>query len=151
LVTSVLIGLAVVGCSAPAAGNTASSSPSNPPAATPTSDLSKDEAISVARGYGQDIGKDATVWYTMSGQYGDVYAALAHAATPDMDAPTVAASTREVWGVEFMLPSVEICGPEGTTCEKRDVLRTVFIDAKTGEWLTTAAFAPKPGDPLPKP
>lgn len=126
----------------------ASSSPPEPaPAASPEG-LSEPEAVAAAR---QHVSDDAAeVWATESGPFEDVFGSLAHQpAYLEEPATDAAAPDLMTWAVEFK-ESIEICGPSGGKCETRDALTTVFIDYKTGEFLTSSTFAPSPGDALPR-
>lgn len=114
----------------------------------PPGAVSASAAESVARGYLED--KTAPVWASVSGPFDLVYDALLpqHLERPSFADEKYAKSP--VWGVQFKVV-VDICPPSPWECTKRDGLRTVFVDAMTGEWLRTSTFAPNEGVPLPKP
>jgi hypothetical protein len=114
----------------------------------PPEAISASQAESVARGYLDD--REAPVWASVSGPIELVYDALLpkHVERPSfVDEPYAKA---QVWGVQFKV-KVDICPPRPHDCFTRDGLRTVFIDAMTGEWLRTSTFAPNEGVPLPTP
>lgn len=151
-----LVAFVLGACTAPAGATSATPQPdSKEVASLPTAagDLAEDVAIAKAR---EAINaKNAEVWATRVGSYNDVYLALAHrpddVEQPDPDAAGINVKDgQRVWGVQFKL-QVEICGPSGSNCEVRDALRTVLIDAESGDWLRTSTFAPSAGEELPRP
>jgi hypothetical protein len=104
---------------------------------------------SQARDMAREFAGDAPVWTTMSGTFESVFAALAHRpGRQHQPRPGEFGLDRLVWGVQFKI-SMDLCGPQGGTCEERDALRTIFIDYETGEWLRTSTYAPN--GPLPTP
>jgi hypothetical protein len=87
----------------------------------------------------------------MTGTFADVFKAMAHRPEyVEQPPPEGVALDRLVWGIEFKV-SLETCGPSGGECQTRDGLRTIYLDHETGEWLRATAYAPNPGDPLPRP
>lgn len=120
------------------------------PDPTPGPDgLSAADAVAAARGFLRESDRSAEVWATKSGPFADVFPSLA-LRPPYMNQPTPeeVAADRKVWGVAFKL-TIDICGPYGSECYRKEGLNTIFIDFTSGEWLRSSTVAPVPGTPLP--
>jgi hypothetical protein len=137
----------------------ATTAPELAPSTTPIPSGSMPEPTPIASGESEAIAAAqhlvtddaASVWATMEGTYGDVFGAMAHRPFAEIQpALTGAKQERLVWGVQFKV-SMEICGPQGSTCETRDGLRTIVIGYFSGKVLDQSAYGPSPGDPLPTP
>jgi hypothetical protein len=132
-----------------AAGAPTPTGPATDVSAEPGADsLTEEQAVATARTHLNADQQDAELWRTLYGRYDEVDGLLGH--RPGyVDQPEDESAARIVWGVEFRL-AVEICPPGDGECETRPGLRTIFLDAKTGEWLRSSTFAPSPGDELPR-
>jgi hypothetical protein len=128
----------------------ASSAPT--PVFTPSAaGLSEDEAVATARTFlPQAQSAAADVWATRAGSFVDVFSVARRPTHVEQPIPDDVAPGRMVWAVQFKLP-IELCGPGASDCQDRMVLRTIFIDFSSGEFLRASTFGPAPGEPLPTP
>ncbi|CAN5726976.1 hypothetical protein BH24ACT15_BH24ACT15_37260 [soil metagenome] len=134
----------------PASASTATVPPDQTSQPTTSHAMTEEQAVAAARDFLSADQRDAEVWRTMQGSYADVDDRLGHR-TPSLDQPedTSASADRPNWAVEFRV-DVEICGPVGSECETRPGVRTIFLDAASGDWLGSSTFAPPPGEELPR-